>query len=194
MKTKPFFEMSDKLSVERRIILDLCGGTGAWSKPYAEAGYDVRNITLPQDIRLLEFDIKLWENIHGILCAPPCTIFSYARQRYGLPTENELVSALSIVDACIRIVYVFKPAWWVLENPRNKLRRYLGPPRMVFKRWWFGNEQEKPTCLWGDFNFPKYNPGRRTKPSTYKTTKQNADKRDEITPACFAKAFFEANQ
>lgn len=26
------------------IILDLCGGTGSWSKPYAEAGYDVRII------------------------------------------------------------------------------------------------------------------------------------------------------
>lgn len=38
--------MSDK------VILDLCGGTGAWSKPYKEAGYDVRVITLPKhDIR-----------------------------------------------------------------------------------------------------------------------------------------------
>ena len=32
---------------DRRIILDLCGGTGSWSKPYQEAGYDVRIITLP---------------------------------------------------------------------------------------------------------------------------------------------------
>ena len=30
-----------------KIILDLCGGTGAWSEPYREAGYDVRVITLP---------------------------------------------------------------------------------------------------------------------------------------------------
>lgn len=30
-----------------KIILDLCGGTGSWSKPYREAGYDVRLITLP---------------------------------------------------------------------------------------------------------------------------------------------------
>lgn len=35
-----------------RIILDLCGGTGSWSKPYQEAGYDVRIITLPDyDVR-----------------------------------------------------------------------------------------------------------------------------------------------
>jgi hypothetical protein len=37
---------------DRRIILDLCGGTGSWSKPYQEAGYDVRIITLPDyDVR-----------------------------------------------------------------------------------------------------------------------------------------------
>lgn len=31
----------------KKIILDLCGGTGAWSRPYKENGYDVRVITLP---------------------------------------------------------------------------------------------------------------------------------------------------
>lgn len=30
-----------------KIILDLCGGTGSWSKPYRDAGYDVKIITLP---------------------------------------------------------------------------------------------------------------------------------------------------
>ena len=24
-----------------KVILDLCGGTGSWSKPYKDAGYDV---------------------------------------------------------------------------------------------------------------------------------------------------------
>ena len=28
-----------------KIILDLCGGSGAWSAPYKAAGYDVRLIT-----------------------------------------------------------------------------------------------------------------------------------------------------
>jgi len=27
-----------------KIILDLCGGTGSWSKPYKDNGYDVRII------------------------------------------------------------------------------------------------------------------------------------------------------
>jgi len=173
------------------IILDLCGGTGAWSKPYKDAGYDVRLIDLPNDIRLLEYIPEM--SVHGILAAPPCTVFSYARQRYGLPTRDELLDATSIVDACLRAVIIYKPKWWALENPRNKLRGYLGPPKMVFKRWWFEDEQEKPTCLWGDFNFPAYDPGKRTKSSTFKTKRQNADKRDAITPPGFAQAFFEAN-
>ena len=38
-----------------KIILDLCGGTGSWSKPYKENGYDVRVITLPEhDVRTFE--------------------------------------------------------------------------------------------------------------------------------------------
>ena len=32
----------------KKIILDLCGGTGSWSKPYADAGYDVKVVTLPK--------------------------------------------------------------------------------------------------------------------------------------------------
>lgn len=51
-----------------KIILDLCGGTGSWSRPWKEAGYDVRIITLP------EHDVRTFvspENVWGILAAPP---------------------------------------------------------------------------------------------------------------------------
>lgn len=51
-----------------KIILDLCGGTGSWSKPYVEAGYDVRVITLPKD------DVLTYtppEHVYGIFAAPP---------------------------------------------------------------------------------------------------------------------------
>jgi len=174
-----------------KIILDLCGGTGAWSRPYAEAGYDVRIFDLPNDVRMLEFDPSI--SVYGILAAPPCTVFSYARQRYGLPKEWELVDAMSVVDACLRATVIYKPAWWALENPRNKARQYLGPPRMIFEQWWFGDGKVKPTCLWGNFNYPKLKPGKRTKPSTFKTSTQNSFKKDAITPPGFARAFFEAN-
>ncbi len=30
-----------------KIILDLCGGSGSWSRPFSQAGHDVRILTLP---------------------------------------------------------------------------------------------------------------------------------------------------
>ena len=52
-----------------KIILDLCGGTGSWSKPYKDAGYDVRLITLP------DYDVLTYEppdNVYGVIAAPQC--------------------------------------------------------------------------------------------------------------------------
>lgn len=50
------------------IVLDLCGGSGSWSRPFQQAGYDVRLITLPK------YDVLNYEppkNVWGILAAPP---------------------------------------------------------------------------------------------------------------------------
>lgn len=42
----------DERTGKPKIILDLCGGTGSWSRPYREAGYDVRLVTSPSgDVR-----------------------------------------------------------------------------------------------------------------------------------------------
>ena len=62
-----------------KIILDLCGGTGSWSKPYKDSGYDVRLITLP------EYDVLTYvppKDVYGILAAPPCTDFSVSGAQY----------------------------------------------------------------------------------------------------------------
>jgi site-specific DNA-cytosine methylase len=172
-----------------RTIYDLCAGTGAWSNPYLEAGYDVVLIDLPTDVRLLK---RPGKPVHGVLAAPPCTVFSYARNRYE-PTADELRAALSVVDACLRFVFAVKPVWWALENPINKLRRYLGPPAWKFYQWEYGDPGHKPTGLWGEFKPPMPTPGQRTKPSTFKTRQENASPSDAKTPEGFARAFFQAN-
>src|SRR3990167_8892980 len=95
-------DLSSDLADNRyKIILDLCGGTGAWSRPYAEAGYDVRVVTLPaQDVRLME---AITESVHGILAAPPCTEFSFAKHYHGKGNySHDFQAGLSIVDACLR--------------------------------------------------------------------------------------------
>lgn len=80
-----------------KIILDLCGGTGAWSRPYREAGYDVRLITLPDN------DVCTYEPpdyVYGILAAPPCTEFSVAKG--NRPRNFE--SGVEVMAACMRII------------------------------------------------------------------------------------------
>ena len=74
------------MRTDNRIILDLCGGTGAWSKPYADAGYDVRILDIEEgdDIRMLK---QPDEPIYGILAATPCKDLAgsgriKAKQRY----------------------------------------------------------------------------------------------------------------
>lgn len=174
-----------------KIILDLCGGTGSWSKPWADAGWEVRLVDLPNDVRLIKFDPNLY--VEGIFAAPPCTKFSYARNRYPA-TEGEIKDALSIVDACLRAVIIYKPRWWALENPRALLRHWLGPSRLEFEQWEYGDGGVKPTCIWGDFIVPPKTPGPRTKPSTWLTSTPNSKPEDAMTPPGFAKAFYDANK
>ncbi len=169
------------------IILDLCSGTGAWSKPYREAGYDVRLVTLPkQDVR----NYIPPENVHGILAAPPCTVFSLAGNRWER-TEEEIQEALSVVYACINIVKQCNPQWWCLENPVGKLVRYIGKPVMYFQPYEYGNHYSKRTALWGNFMQPVKNPTYSIGSSMHLYVRNPVER--AITPSGFARAFFESN-
>lgn len=178
-----------ELSVSDRLILDLCAGTGQWSEPYRSAGYQVKQI----DISEKNQDVRLYKRpgcvVHGILAAPPCTVFSWARWRE--PSSSELVEALSVVDACLRIIYAANPAWWCLENPRGRLIYYLGRPTLKFDPCDYGDPWTKRTHLWGRFVPPAK---RKVAPllKNYIQELGTASKR-AITPPGFAQAFFEVN-
>ena len=192
----------------KKIILDLCGGTGAWSKPYKDAGYDVRVITLPKyDIRIY----KAPKNVYGILAAPPCTMFSLVRTTPKIPRDFR--EGMELVIACLNIIwecrYKNKLAFWALENPRGYLRQFIGKPVYEFQPFEFGHTYKKRTELWGYFNEPKK--GKIVKsehsiaisnkpfskiPENYiipKGVRRDAIQR-AITPSGFAQAFFKANQ
>jgi hypothetical protein len=174
------------------LILDLCGGTGAWSKPYREAGYQVETISLPRDVRLEKRVLS--QVVHGILAAPPCNHFSMSGARWWAGKgDAALLEGLSIVDACLRAVMVYKPAWWALENPIGRLIDYLGQPVMTFQPCDFGDPYTKQTCLWGSFRYPIMSPVAPTEGSKMHRMSSTQKEERAVTPAGFARAFFEAN-
>jgi len=195
------------LSVDntKKIILDLCGGTGAWSYPYRVAGYDVRIITLPfyplfdnkpGDVR----DFEPPTDVYGIIASPPCDQFSLARR--NAKTEADFVAGLEIVNACFHIIWkcrlMGKLKFWAIENPVGYLRQFIGKAPFRFEHWEFGDNGYKPTEIWGYFNFPKKTVKQKPKAKLMKTVQAvNGLNRKAIraqTPPGFAKAFFKANK
>jgi len=193
----------------KRIILDLCGGTGSWSKPYKDNGYDVRVITLPDN------DVRKYEppkNVYGILAAPPCDQFSFAKTT---GKARDLKDAWSIVRACLDIIakcnHITNPyaktttlKFWCLENPHGLLKRFLGKPCYEFNPYDFGDDYKKNTHLWGWFNFPIKNPiecnavkfdrmkSKDIHPEYF--GKFDRKTRRAMTPQGFANAFYEVNK
>jgi hypothetical protein len=204
----------------KKIILDLCGGTGSWSKPYKEAGYDVRLITLPEN-NVLMYEPP--ENVYGVLTAPPCTEFSplkYGNDKTQLLMNDTYEPNKDILNACLKIINKCKPKFYAIENPCGLMRKYMGKPTLSFQPYQYGDGWTKKTDIWGRFKIPKpthtfetcpklniYCRPNRKKPSIAFLHKSaisliplfagievetDAALR-AITPPGFAKAFFEAN-
>lgn len=180
------------------IILSLCDYSGEWSRPYLEAGYIVQRVDLKhgQDVRLLELPKG---RVHGILMAPPCTVFASSGARWPR-TDADMIEGLSIVDAGLRLVAMTEPCWWARENPIGKLARYLGKPKMYFNPSDYGDPYTKRTCLWGRFTPPTKTPVEPIRSCSQGSWLQQLGGKSEktkllrsVTPAGFARSFFEAN-
>lgn len=180
-----------------RIILDLCGGTGSWSKPYKEAGYDVRLVTLP------EHDVRTFRpppDVYGILAAPPCTHFSLSGAKHWKTkdADGRTFQDATILTAVLMIIArTMLPRFWVIENPVGRMRNLLGDPDFKFNPCDFGDPYTKKTYLWGNFNPPAKTPVEPTLGSLMHTKYGGSSARTKearsITPPGFSRAFFEAN-
>jgi hypothetical protein len=189
----------DKKDNSKKIILDLCGGTGSWSKPYKDAGYDVRLVTLPEN------DVRKYtppENVYGVLAAPPCTHFAGSGAQYWKAKDQDgrTLSDLEVATACLMIVARTQPKFWAIENPVGRMKRWMGLPDMYFNPCDYGEPYTKKTCLWGKFKAPTKTPVKPVKVCSQGSWVQKyggkSDKTKEarsVTPAGFAKAFKEAN-
>lgn len=148
------------------IILDLCGGTGSWSKYYTKHGYEVIVVTLPDhDVRTFELPDG-W--VYGIIAAPPCTMFSIARNDKTAREPRSFRKGMELVEACLRIIWEARYRtfrrnerglkFWALENPNGYLRDFLGHPALEFHPYEYGDPYTKKTLIWGNFNIPKKKP------------------------------------
>ncbi len=153
--------------MEERLILDLCGGTGAWSQPYREAGYMVVIVDpwYKGEGRLTETVEKFCERdigpgaVHGILSAPPCTHFAMAGAHLYRHKDKDgrTEKGLETVFACLEVIKKVEPKWWALENPGGRLQRFIGQPTFKFDPCDFGHFYTKKTYLWGNFTTPDKN-------------------------------------
>lgn len=127
-------------------------------------------------------------------------------------TEQEMIEAIGVVDACLRLVAITKPQFWALENPIGKLARYLGKPRMYFNPCDFAKLAPEPdeeaytkrTALWGSFNVPSpillgrdvsVHPTLGSKMHTqYGGKSERTKELRSVTPLGFARAFYETNR
>ena len=195
----------------KKIILDLCGGTGSWSSPYKEAGYDVRLVTLPEH-DVLEYEPPT--QVYGILAAPTCTMFSLARTTAKTP--RDFAEGMQLVRRCLEIIWGCRISgdlkFWALENPQGYLRQFLGKPALTFDPCDYGDTYTKKTDLWGYFKEPKLSKRiltaeeiERCKINKRKLPELPTDyvipdgwnkhaARRSMTSEHFAKAFYEANK
>lgn len=183
-----------------KVVLSLCDFTGTWPTPYRRAGYRVVMVDLKRggDVRLMKFPGR----VHGILAAPPCTHLASSGARWWADKgEAALLEALSVADACLRLVTVCRPEWWALENPTGRLAKFYGPPAFSFDPCDFGDPYTKRTHLWGNFCPPEplFIGGSRKVEATEGSKMHRLAPSPEraalrsVTPGGFARAFFECN-
>jgi hypothetical protein len=147
-----------------------------------------------------------------ILAAPPCTHFSKAGARLWpeKDADGRTAEHLELIDFVLHLIEEASPRVWALENPPGRLanmkgaglrQEALGLPRYSFDPCDHGDPWRKRTHLWGRFAIPERHP---VEPITYDNGTPNnrnhvarlssKDERRRMTPAGFARDFYEANK
>lgn len=148
-------------------MLDLFAGTRGWSSAFEERGHDVVSvelepdfpgITITGDVRELRASDLPWRP-DVLLASPPCTSFSMMTvgrnwTHDGHPKTPKAELGRDLVLATVRLIEELQPAYFVIENPRARLRTlgFLGDyERRTIWQCRYGRPYAKPTDLWGGF-------------------------------------------
>ena len=206
-----------------KTILSLFDYSGNWPRPYADAGYNViqHDIKHGQDIFTDTIPAAISDSVegrkvHGVMSAVPCTDFAASGARWWAEKEtqpaeydsedvmfdNTVDMSVGFALATLFVIELLNPVWWVIENPIGRLHKRVpevGEPQMYFNPTDFGHPYTKRTALYGNFNtkLNKYytlNLFGSEMWSKYGGKSERTKAARSITPAGFAKAFFEANK
>lgn len=146
-------------------VVDLFSGMGGWSAPFLDAGDDVFRVEIDRrfpaelhaDILQVTVQDFPWQP-DLILASPPCeafTVMNIGKNWYhdGTPKTDQARLGLLLVEATLRLVRDLQPTYWLMENPRDKLRvlpPVAGLERRTVTYCHYGEERMKPTDLWSD--------------------------------------------
>lgn len=197
-----------------KVVLSFFDKTGAWSRPWEEAGYQVYRFDIQDnpetgDVNLFsagffgdwfgDFDGL---EIYAILAACPCTDFAVSGARHFAAKDNDgrTVASVQLVHQTLRAIEYFKPIIWAIENPVGRIEKLgnLPPWRLAFDPNHVGEAYTKKTLLWGRFNADlPVAPVEATEGSKmhrmYGGSSLATKNARSVTPDGFAYAFFMAN-
>lgn len=144
------------------ICIDLFSGLGGWSEAFKDRGWKVVTVDfdpnfkpdIVADIMDLKSDM-LPKSPEIILASPPCNCFSSASFSYhffknGRPKTYAVAHAIGLVAKAHILIEELEPAFWIIENPRGMLRRFLPKPVVTTYFCSWGDLAKKPTDLWGE--------------------------------------------
>ena len=158
-----------------RICLDLFAGLGGFSQAFEDAdGWEVVTVELNErfdpDIQADVLDLRPYDlpDADVILAGPPCTTLSVAGNQTdhyvdGKPNSRLARQHVTLAYHTVGLIEALSPQWWFLENPRGRMRRYLGEPTGTVTLCQYGYDWQKPTDLWGEhppsFEYRTCSPG-----------------------------------
>jgi hypothetical protein len=152
-----------------KLCIDLCCGKKGFSRAFSEdpswevVSVDIErkfNPSIQADVRYLPIRTNFHPDL--VVASPPCERFSLASSAFP---KKGIKLAFEIVGAVLEYIAESRPYYYAIENPKGRLRWFLGKPNSSVGANSFGYATVKPNLNFGllPVEFPKVNRIKRGK-------------------------------